>query len=85
MEYKTLIDVVGWVGSILVVVAYISVSYERLKLSPRQFQLLNAVGSSSLIANTIYYQAYPSAVLNLIWLFIAMFALWRMSVSKLYK
>ncbi|QHT71003.1 hypothetical protein GXP67_32315 [Rhodocytophaga rosea] len=82
MEYKTLIDVVGWAGSILVVAAYISVSYERLKLSPRLFQLLNAGGSICLIANTIYYQAYPSAAVNVIWLFIALVSLGRMSANK---
>lgn len=85
MEYKTLIDVVGWTGSILVVAAYVSVSYERFKLSPRLFQLLNAGGSMCLIANTIYYQAYPSAAVNVIWLFIALIALWRIRINKMYN
>ena len=82
MEYKNLIDLIGWAGSILVVAAYISVSYERFKLSPRLFQLLNAGGSICLIANTVYYHAYPSAMVNIIWLIIAIVSLWRIGVRK---
>jgi hypothetical protein len=82
MENKILIDIIGWLGSILVVAAYISVSYERFKLRPRVFQMLNAGGSLCLIVNTVYYHAYPSAMVNIIWFIIAMFALWRTRVSK---
>lgn len=85
MDYKLLIDITGWLGSVLVVVAYASVSYERMKLHPTIFQLLNAGGSLCLIINTLYYQAYPSATVNVIWLIIALVALWKISVQKAYN
>jgi hypothetical protein len=77
MDQKTLIDIVGWLGSVCVVAAYFSVSYDRFRMSPLMYQLLNAAGSLCLIVNTAYYRAYPSASVNIIWLFIALIALIR--------
>jgi hypothetical protein len=77
MDQKTMIDIVGWLGSVFVVAAYFSVSYERFRMSPFMYQLLNAAGSLCLIVNTAYYRAYPSASVNVIWLFIALIALIR--------
>ena len=77
MDQKTLIDIIGWLGSVCVVAAYFSVSYDRFKMSPFLYQLSNAAGSFCLIINTAYYRAYPSASVNIIWLFIALIALVR--------
>jgi hypothetical protein len=82
MDYTVVIDSIGWLGSLLVVAAYVSVSYERFKLPPRIFQALNAGGSLCLIVNTVYYHAYPSAMVNIIWLIIAIVALWRIGMKK---
>lgn len=77
MDQKLWIDSIGWLGSIFVVAAYFSVSYDRFRMSPFVYQLLNAAGSLCLIINTVYYRAYPSASVNVIWLFIALIALIR--------
>jgi hypothetical protein len=77
MDQKLVIDTVGWLGSVFVVIAYFSVSYDRFRISPFLYQLLNAAGSLCLIVNTIYYRAYPSASVNIIWLCIALIALIR--------
>lgn len=82
MDYKLLIDVTGWVGSIFVVIAYFSVSYDKFKISPFSYQLLNAAGSMCLVINTVYYHAFPSASVNVIWLVIALVALIRIRLSK---
>jgi hypothetical protein len=39
--------------------------------------MLNLFGSIFLMTNTIYFGAYPSTFVNLVWLFIAIFALLR--------
>jgi uncharacterized membrane protein YjdF len=77
MDQKVWIDSIGWLGSIFVVAAYFSVSYDRFRMSPFLYQLLNAAGSLCLIVNTAYYRAYPSASVNIIWLGIALMALIR--------
>jgi hypothetical protein len=39
------------------------------------FQLLNVGGSVLLAANTIFYGAYPSTVVNVVWAAIAIFTI----------
>ncbi|MDO1445998.1 hypothetical protein Q0590_07025 [Rhodocytophaga aerolata] len=85
MDQKVWIDGIGWLGSVCVVAAYFSVSYDRFRMSPFLYQLLNAAGSLCLIVNTAYYRAYPSASVNIIWLGIALMALLRNRVKTKVK
>jgi hypothetical protein len=48
---------------------------ENGKDIPRRFQLLNIGGSVLLAANTIFYGAYPSTFVNVIWAAIAIFTI----------
>jgi len=75
---KLIIDAIGWIGSIEVIVAYGLNSYQKLKSDSIYFQLLNLTGGVFLIINTIYYCAYPSAFINVVWVIIAAFAIARM-------
>jgi hypothetical protein len=77
MEWKWLIDFLGWTGSIEVILAYVLVSYERLSATSRLYQWLNLTGSIGLLINTVYYGAFPSTVVNIVWLFVALSALYR--------
>lgn len=72
---KLLIDLTGWAGSILVVLAYAANSYGYLRASSRIYQLANVAGSICLIINTWYYQAYPSTMVNIVWVLIGGIAL----------
>jgi hypothetical protein len=83
MENKLIIDIIGWTGSVMVVIAYASVSYEKIKISPYMYQVLNASGSLCLIINTFYYHAFPSALVNIIWLMIALFALIKLKTRRI--
>jgi hypothetical protein len=74
---KILIDVIGWVGSVEVIMAYALNSYQKLKSDSVVFQMLNLTGGIFLIINTVYYRAYPSAFINVVWVMIALFALTR--------
>ena len=77
MAAQLFIDLVGWIGSIMLLVAYVLVSYEKIAPVDRFYQWLNLVGSTMLLANTAYYGAYPSAFLNIFWGGIALLALFR--------
>lgn len=72
-----LIDSVGWVGSVMVVLAYALNMYKKMASDSVVYYLLNIVGSACLIVNTIYHHAIPSAVVNIIWVIIALIALVR--------
>ena len=75
---RFLVDVVGWLGAALLLFAYGFVSFKKLRVDSGYYQLLNVVGSCFLIVNTVYYRAYPSALVNLIWIIIALLAMFRM-------
>ncbi len=71
------IDLMGWSGAIGILVAYHWSSSEahREELeSPSgklKYQSLNILGAIGLLANSFYYGATPSVIVNLIWLAIA--------------
>jgi purine-cytosine permease-like protein len=70
-----MIDIIGWIGSVMVVLAYALNMYKRLASDSREYYLLNIIGSACLILNTLYHHAIPSAVVNIIWVLIALAAL----------
>ena len=70
-------EIFGWIGSAAVILAYGLISTNKLQSNSSLYQLLNLLGSICLIFNTGYYHAYPSTVVNIVWSFIALFALVR--------
>jgi len=72
-----LVDVAGWMGVVALLVAYGLVSTKRIEGDSVVYQMLNLVGAGLLIANSFYYGAYPSVGINVIWIGIAVYALWR--------
>jgi hypothetical protein len=68
-------DAIGWLGAAALLVAYAMVSSKKLEGTSIAYQLLNIAGSLLLAANTIFYQAYPSSFVNLIWTGIAVFSI----------
>ena len=75
MNNEALVDTVGWIGAIALLVAYALISARRVEGDSTSYQSLNLVGSVLLIVNTVYYRAYPSAFLNLVWGAIAVYAI----------
>jgi hypothetical protein len=53
------------------------VSFRKLPPDAGAYQVMNAAGSALLIVNTVFYHAFPSAFVNLIWIFIAIAAYLR--------
>ena len=70
---KLIIDIIGWVGSLMLIMAYWSVSKKRIEPESFIYHGLNIGGSLLLIVNTCYYGAFPSAAVNIIWVFIGVF------------
>jgi hypothetical protein len=68
-------DAIGWIGAAALLVAYAMVSSRKWEGHSSVFQLLNIGGSLLLAANTIFYGAYPSMFVNLVWAAIAIFTI----------
>jgi hypothetical protein len=74
---NTLIDIVGWIGAVGLLMAYSFVSTRRMEGDSASYQLLNLGGSAFLMVNSFFYGAYPSSMVNIVWISIALFALFR--------
>jgi hypothetical protein len=69
--------VLGWLGAAGLLLAYGLTSTGRLAPEGARFQLLNLAGALALTANSAYHSAWPSAVLNVVWIGIGAVALIR--------
>lgn len=82
MDTRVFVDVAGWLGVALLLLAYGMVSVRRLEGDSTTYQLLNVVGSALLIVNSYYNRAFPSVAVNLFWIGIGAFALARATVRR---
>jgi hypothetical protein len=79
---ELLINIVGWVGSIAVLIAYGLNSYQKLRSDSIIFYSLNLIGGICLVIYTIHKEAYASAFVNIIWVVIAILAVAKFSLRK---
>jgi len=76
-----LIEAAGWIGAALILGAYILLSAGRLKGDSLAYQGMNVVGAAGFILNSGYHGAIPSVAINVLWIGIGAFALWRIYKS----
>jgi hypothetical protein len=73
-----LIDVLGWIASVLIVGAYFLNIRGLWSAQSKWYIICNLVGGAFFIINTAYHGAYPSALVNVVWVIIAMFSLLKL-------
>lgn len=78
-------EVIGWAGSALVVLAYAMLSMNKWKATDRMYQWMNFIGSALLIAFTLYKRAFPPATVNTIWAVIALISLIQLASHRKNK
>ena len=71
------IEIVGWIGAILILLAYLLLSAGRLTGQSLLYQAMNVVGAAGFVVNGWWHRALPSASLNVLWLLIGAIASWR--------
>lgn len=79
---KIVIEILGWVGSTEVILAYALVSSQKIESDNFWYQFLNLTGAILLIINTIYNESYPSMFINVVWVVIAIVALSKMRFKR---
>ena len=68
-------EIVGWIGMILILVAYWLVSIRKITPTSNIYQFLNLLGAGFVIVNVAFHGALPSVALNIVWFLIALFGL----------
>ena len=71
---QILLTLAGWTGAISAVVAYGLVTMKRISPDSLLFQGLNIVGAGLLSVSASVHSAWPSAVVNVIWVAIGVYA-----------
>ena len=71
------VEVAGWAGAGLILLAYLLLSAGRLTGQSLAYQAMNVVGAAGFIVNGWWHGALPSAALNVLWLLIGAVASWR--------
>jgi hypothetical protein len=74
-------EVCGWTGGLVLILAYGLVSFGRISAQGRVFQGLNLAGSLMLAVNSAWHHAWPSASVNLIWIAVGASALVRVQAT----
>lgn len=70
-----LIEIVGWIGAVILIAAYGLVSYGSVDGRSKVYQALNTLAGLLLAANSVWHRAWPSVAVNIIWTGIAVGAL----------
>jgi hypothetical protein len=75
MRYALLVEIIGWIGTFLLLTAYVLVSFKKLEGDSIRYQMMNVVAGLCLVTNTLYHGAYPPSFLNAVWSIIAVVAI----------
>lgn len=79
---EILVEVAGWTGASLILLAYLLLSAARLTGQSLLYQGMNVVGAAGFIVNGWWHGALPSAALNVLWLLIGAIASWRIIARR---
>jgi hypothetical protein len=79
---KLLVEIAGWIAAVLILTAYGLLSAGKMTGKSVSYQLMNIVGAIGFVINTGYNGAIPSAVLNVIWVGIGVWALVKIRMNR---
>ena len=77
-------DIVGWVGSIMVVLAYLLLSFKKIKPG-LTYQLINLLAATLMAIGLFPRNAWFSFVLQIVWALVAIFAIVKIKSKKKTK
>jgi len=82
METKTLINILGWTGSILYLLAYALVSAKKAEGDSILYQGMNIFAGILLVIYTLYLGAYATTGLNAVWVAIGLITIGRKWLTR---
>lgn len=68
---------IGWFGTILILSAYLLLSFNIIVANSLVYQIMNLLGALGIVADTYYKKDKPPEVLNIVWAIIAFVAIIR--------
>ncbi|MDR0397918.1 MAG: hypothetical protein LBH36_01925 [Candidatus Nomurabacteria bacterium] len=74
-------DVLGWVGAVALLAAYLLASMGVIEGQSLAYQLLNIVGALGMLVLSTIRHAIPSAALNTIWFAVGIIAIFNLFIN----
>ena len=75
-------QILGWVGTFLIVLAYFLVSNNKVKPNSKGYQFMNLFGAIFIRVSVFYKTAWPAFTLQMIWALIAIYSLLKIKFKK---
>ena len=82
MHPKLLINILGWTGSILYLLAYALVSLKKTEGDSTLYQGINILAGVLLVIYTLSLGAFATTGLNVVWVGIGLFTLGRKWLTR---
>lgn len=70
-----LTELIGWIGTLLIVLAYALLSFDKIEEDDRRYMLLNLFGAIGVGFNVFTQQAWPAVALQIVWGCVAIISL----------
>ncbi|WP_299252292.1 hypothetical protein [uncultured Aquimarina sp.] len=77
-------QIIGWIGAIAYVLAYLLLSLEILKSDQELFHSLNTFGAICLVINALPVNDYPTIAVNTVWGLIGVVSIIRIIRKRKY-
>jgi len=78
---KLVIEITGWTAAAMMLLAYILLNTGRLSSRAPLYQWLNVLSGAGFILNSGWNGAYPSACINVLWVAIGLYGVFRTARS----
>ena len=75
-------DLAGFIGVLLIVVAYLLLQLDKLPSSSPRYSLLNAGGALLIIVSLIFAFNLSAFIVEVFWFLISLLGLWRSLISR---
>ena len=82
IQNMDIIELSGWVGAIMLLIAYSANLLEKVKNDAIIFLVTNIVGSGLLIVNAYANRAYPFIIINVFWFLVSIYQLAKLGKGK---
>jgi hypothetical protein len=79
---STFITILGTIGAVALLYGYAMVSAGKMSGDGLPYQLLNFGGAATLMINSGFHAAWPSAILNMVWSGIGVVTLGRLVAAR---
>jgi hypothetical protein len=78
----TWFDLAGFIGVVLIIVAYLLLQLDKLQSSSPRYSLLNAVGALLIILSLVFKFNLSAFIVEAFWFLISLLGLWRSLAAR---